>query len=243
MVTERKYPTTTDKHIGIEVEFLSPLAKAKIIEILEQSKLKNYYHLHTDSSITMDKPPAFYCPLCGGLSHLIQRGNVQFFSCDHVYADAPPKGVLLGHELSLVIKQKNLKSSLFLLRKDLKDIEASVNSTCGLHIHLDMRSRNVNQCFIDLIKSQKLLFSLVDKKRKGSEFCAEVPEDMADVDDGDHHDAINGEAYGKHRTIEVRMHHGTLDMWAMYKWTKLLISIVDRKKPSFYIQNYIRSAA
>ena len=51
-------------------------------------------------------------------------------------------------------------------------------------------------------------------------------------------DAINLHAYSEHKTIEVRLHHGTVDTEEVYNWATLLCSIVDNKKnPTKIVQN------
>ena len=131
-----------------------------------------------------------------------------------------------------------------------------VNSSCGLHVHLDMRQRRPTKCYKNLIRTQDILMQLVDSTRRNNvEYCEKVNVDPALLkklyfsDTGkpdyngmyigrgnqssnptyDRYTAINAQAYYKFRTIEVRLHHGSIDMTEIYNWCLLLTTIVDAR--------------
>ena len=103
----------------------------------------------------------------------------------------------------------------------------NVNTTCGLHVHLDMRNRDERKCFKSLFNCQDLLFKAVDSSRVGNEYCRKVPESFEDTQRLGHYAAISTKAYSKHQTIELRMHEGTTDVDKVVNWYKMLIAIAD----------------
>lgn len=134
-----------------------------------------------------------------------------------------------GHkyELRILIKEKDLSKSLVALDKFLKAGKFGVNKTCGLHVHLDMRNRNMNECYASLRKFQDLLFAMVSTDRQYNDrYCAYVD----DTNQETRKVAINKRAYEKHRTLEIRLHQGTLDMKKIENWVGLLLKIVHTKQ-------------
>ena len=210
-VTTRKHPKDDDKHLGLEIEFLSPLSKATIAKILNKSEIAHTFHLHSDSSV-QDEPSdkIVKCPKCRYPVNInghptVKNGlvictnyiystvvNMTGHTCNTSVCKAEPKPELIGHELSVLFKEKDLTSTLKYLKKDLLAIQASVNKTCGLHVHLDMRERGVAGSYSRLVKAQSLLFKLVDKSRHSNSFCERSPNDWKD---SDHYSAINANGY------------------------------------------------
>lgn len=130
-------------------------------------------------------------------------------------------------ELRVLLPEKKLKVGLSKLSKILKSKDFGVNDSCGLHIHLDMRHRNVDECYSRLLKFQDVLFGLVDKKRWDNEFCEYTTQENVNL----RYVAINKSAYDRHQTIEIRLHHATLDMKKIEKWVNLLLTIIGSKNP------------
>jgi len=128
------------------------------------------------------------------------------------------------YELRLLIPQKELTRVLKKFDRVFKVARLKTNETCGLHVHLDMRRRNEDECFAKLLKFQDALYALVNKDRWNNTYCRQT-----DEDDRDHHMGINMEAYDEHETIEVRIHHGTTDTRAIEQWVRLLLNVIDAK--------------
>jgi hypothetical protein len=127
-------------------------------------------------------------------------------------------------EMRILIPEKKLAFYLKRLSKLFVKKQFGINESCGLHIHLDMRNRDVEKCFKRLLKFQDVLFGMVDKDRWTNVYCSPTP-------DHNHYGAINRSAYEKHKTIEIRMHHATLDMKQIEKWVNLLLRIIGDNKP------------
>lgn len=129
----------------------------------------------------------------------------------------------LDCELRILLKEKQLSSGLKKVNKLLKKSKFGVNDSCGLHIHLDMRNRDVEKCYKRLLAFQDVLFAMVEKDRRNNDYCKFTTKENQKV----RHVAINKEAYLIHKTIEVRLHHGTLNTKSIEKWIKLLLRIIE----------------
>ena len=136
-----------------------------------------------------------------------------------------------SYELKILLKEREMSKILKKVQLLLKRIKAKTNSSCGLHVHLDMRKRSLSRCFENLQTSQKLLFGLVNKDRQHSGFC-----DYTGKEDWSR-SAINRAAYHKHKTIEVRLHHGTVNMEIVENWVKLLLKLVNCRKKLEDVKN------
>lgn len=129
-----------------------------------------------------------------------------------------------GREMRLLVPEKKLKVVLNKLSKMFKSNAFGVNDSCGLHVHLDMRNRNVNKCYQKLLKFQDVLFGMVSEDRWDNNYCS-----YTTPNDNDRYVAINKVSYHKHKTIEVRLHHATLNMGLVEKWVQLLLQIIGAK--------------
>ena len=128
-------------------------------------------------------------------------------------------------EIKILAREDNFQEILASVGKLLKKIKAKVNDSCSVHVHLDMRNRNFKECYYKFINCQKLLFGMVDKSRHDNHFCSY----NTDFDYGGRQVAINRHSYNKHRTLEIRLHHGTLDMNKVCNWINLLLLILKTK--------------
>lgn len=105
-----------------------------------------------------------------------------------------------------------------------------VNKSCGLHIHLDQRNREMAQVeatYTRLAAAQPLLQRFVSESRLGEEgrrYAAASPRNWSV---SSRYRAINACAYRAHRTIEVRLHQGTVDATKIANWAALLCAIAD----------------
>ncbi len=136
------------------------------------------------------------------------------------------------YELRILLKEAKLKPMLKKIGKFFKAARLETNDSCGLHVHLDMRNRSFDKCYAKLVKFQDVLFGMVDKGRWDNEFC-EYSDETPDFHE--RYKAINAVAFQSKKTIEVRLHHGTVDTERIYQWVKLLLSAINAKKaiPTF----------
>lgn len=139
------------------------------------------------------------------------------------------------HELCVLASERKIERVIKEVCKLLKG-NSSVNKTCGLHVHLDMRNRNVDKAYANLWAAQPFLYAMCPKTRIKNSYCKPV----ANFEEGkrggpygdDRYVGINRTAYYRHKTIEVRIHSSTLDAVKIVSWVKLLTKIADCKKVS-----------
>jgi hypothetical protein len=131
-------------------------------------------------------------------------------------------------EMRILVPEKKLSETLKKLNKLFVKNEFGINWSCGLHIHLDMRNRDVEKCYNKLLKCQDVLFGMVDRERWGSEYCEYA---IPKLNAHSRYVAINKTAYQTHKTIEVRLHQATLDMKRIEQWIQLLLKVIGNQTP------------
>jgi hypothetical protein len=130
-----------------------------------------------------------------------------------------------GHEIAIVAPASKMSEVLNKVCTVLDEHGAYVNSTCGLHVHLDARKSNQKLMFSNLVNSQKLLYSMCPKSRYDNSYCApnESGTDMYEY--GGRYWGINPGSYQKHKTIEVRLHSGSVNADKIIHWIYILKKI------------------
>lgn len=191
-----KSPLTGIQYIGLEIECYAKMSCISLQKLFFKYDLEDYVMIGSDSSIT---PPG---------------NNDNPDSSDYYHT----------FELRLLIPQADLHNALKKFGRVFRMARLKVNDSCGLHVHVDMRQRDPDDCYRKLLDFQDALFAIVNKDRWNNEYCRRTEED-----DRDHHMAINFEAFDEHRTIEIRMHHGCVDTDKIEKWVRLLVNVVDAK--------------
>ena len=143
-------------------------------------------------------------------------------------------------ELRVLVKQSELKETLLKLTKLFKRHDCYTNRSCGFHVHLDMRQRDVVKAYSKLFNVQSIMLKTQSKTRVKSKFCKPVTVSKITkkmLNDGDisladdlsskRYVTINPNSYKKHKTIEVRLHEGTVKFNDLYYWTMFLVDVVD----------------
>lgn len=138
-----------------------------------------------------------------------------------------------GHELKLLLPENNFKVILKQVLDYLVKEGYVAGDDCGMHVHIDMRNRDQKLVYKNLFKFQNMMLAMVPKKRRQNRFC--VPNSHPDFDSqtsraGSRYHVINTLSFTKHQTLEVRLHHGTLDYHLASNWLKLLMKIANLKE-------------
>lgn len=126
------------------------------------------------------------------------------------------------------------------------DNGAEVDNECGLHVHIDLRDFNKQEfvrLFYILRKVESVTRLLVTEERNSNHFCSaslsQVRTDdrrgfderiMDYCESMQRYSAYNFSAYYDHGTVEIRLHHGTLNYEEIRNWVLLHLSIVDFAK-------------
>lgn len=116
----------------------------------------------------------------------------------------------------------------------LKELGAMVNTSCGLHVHLDARNLTNEQKetrSFNLENSLNVLFKMLPKSRSKSTYCKKQRSTS------DRYSAINMTALDKFGTIEIRMHSGTTDFDKIKNWCEILKAIYFSGNEPIYKQH------
>lgn len=146
-----------------------------------------------------------------------------------------PKENETAFELALLFHERNFKTDLKKVIKVLNDCGAVVeNRRCGLHVHLDMRSRSKSLVYSNLVATQSALLTVVDPKRINNEFCRLVTSRKFPTtftgERQERYKTINAAAFFRYKTLEVRMYQGCVNYQEIVNWMSLLITIANYKK-------------
>lgn len=231
-------PKSKSKHLGIEIEFISKLDRKEANKLL--------------SIMGMNK----WCDIVGDISIDLNDGREAEADSYSEYDDygnyIEDEQSEFGLELRILATQQTLKAKLILVKKFLKHAALYVNESCGLHVHLDMRNRNLEKAVNRLLDRQSEFRQMVPEHRRNNEdFCGEVKKEelyrgpVIDHDEygysiyekrntinpnnSPRYKDINVQAYSKYKTVEVRIHEATLDTKDIYNWCNYLINVVDGK--------------
>ena len=107
-------------------------------------------------------------------------------------------------------------------------VDARVNKTCGLHVHLDVRGLNIGEIedkYAKLVSVQGILYSMQPQSRQTSIFCTKNKSRTL-VRKSYRYDGINGQAVFKYKTIETRIHAGTTDFTKISNWIDILSMVM-----------------
>lgn len=196
IVFTAKYPRTQERHVGIELEFISSADRNELGAMLASAGLGEYVHLKGDGSIRVDK------------------------SGYH------------AHELSACIPESQRKVVISKIAAVLKEAGALINKSCGFHVHLDMRNRDRQKAFSNLVSAQNVFYAMNPKSRKESNYCKKtMSKDLDKERNGSRYKGVNAAALGKYGTLEIRIHSGTVDDAKINNWVDLLISVADADAP------------
>jgi hypothetical protein len=78
------------------------------------------------------------------------------------------------------------------------------------------------------IAFEKLFFDMVEFDRRNNSYCAPLGHYTSDR--GDRYRALNMLAYESHKTLEVRMHHGTVKADEIISWIRILLWFFESAK-------------
>lgn len=135
----------------------------------------------------------------------------------------------IGAEVTVLLDLRNGFGKLHEVCKVLNTMGASVNDTCGLHVHLDQFNFNRDEAQVNASKLGAflpILGKLVPQSRRNNSYCRL---DVSAINGDSRYFAVNATAYSKHKTIEVRLHSGTTNADKIEQWVKLLRAIVELK--------------
>lgn len=246
---EDKKPVTSERHVGVEIEFVSELSSTQIRKKFASAGLHKHVTYHSDGSVSgnsdgevdcdgscRDDCDCTYCN--GGCTDSCDCELLDGAHCNtnHCPGDHDcncectcESSSNEGHEICVIAPASEIESIVKRVCEVLNsDCDASVNKTCGLHVHLDMRRMNkarLQGAYSRLTKNQPLLEALVPKSRLSNKYCERnTTHDLDDAlsNNSGRYWIINFQALKEHKTLEVRLHSGTTDAVKIISWIRLL---------------------
>lgn len=141
-----------------------------------------------------------------------------------------------------ILKGKAGENSLKKACDALNQVGASVNRSCGLHVHFGaekLSDAHYVRVFKNYQKCERVIDSFLAPSRRGTNnhYCMglagihfENCQTKRDVRGALHYDRyykVNAEAYACHKTIEFRQHQGTTDYKKIIMWVQFLRKLIE----------------
>lgn len=140
-------------------------------------------------------------------------------------------------EVTVLCKESELESVMAAVCKvlSLPSVDARANNSCGLHVHLDMRNRKVDEAYKKLFHSQSIMLNMLPSNRRSDtspwaqQYCQRNKAGTFSEHDktSNRYFNINTKSFNKFKTLEIRSHSGTVNATKIINWVKLLTMIVS----------------
>lgn len=226
-------PATSERHIAVEIEAVTKM-------------------YNTDLAILFAKK----------IPHLCKNVQIKNDASIRINPTNSTSGFISTAEIVYINSEANFREGLYQLCNVLKEV-ATVNSSCGLHVHLDMRfkqEKTVVEYFKRLYRLESLLYKMQPPSRSSNMYCEKrwqrsfryhstkfpTPKSTLSLldnvftindtcrvfpspDRGDYrYYGINTKALTKYRTIELRMHSGSINAFKIDSWVQFLLCVIDQ---------------
>lgn len=159
-----------------------------------------------------------------------------------IVSDSSLVGENTQEVVSPILRGNDGLNSLQTLCKSLSEIDAKVNVSCGLHVHIGAANMS-DAHYCRLVRNYQKIEGVIDtfmpNSRRGnnSRWChtlqgidfssCTTKEDIARAMNGDRYFKVNAQAYYRHHTIEFRQHSGTTDYEKISNWVLFLAKLVE----------------
>ncbi len=213
LIYQGKAPGSEDlgQWVSVEIECVLPNKQAETNFVLfcRKNGFSRYVTIKNDGSISAyscecDSDEGENCDSCGGNSSAF------------------------GREIILTFKVDNVEF-LYKVCAELARQKATVNKTCGLHVHFDCRpydSRQVTIMAKRVALTVPALKQMLPQSRQNNSYCQDVINSMKR---GSRYCFVNLHSYRKYQTLEIRGHSGTIDPTKIINWIKLIRILMASK--------------
>lgn len=199
---------------GVEIECYNVLRQSLIEKGAEKGlQVRSEGYNHTDNS-------HYY--------KIVSDGSLQGFNSNEV--------------VSPILKGSKVKGSLKAICEALAECGASVNRSCGLHVHIGAASMS-DEHYCRLVRNYQRLENVIDSFMPVSRRCdnnmyshtlqgidfsgCTSKADIARAMNYDRYYKVNSIAYDRHKTIEFRQHSGTTEYDKIINWILFLAKLVE----------------
>lgn len=132
------------------------------------------------------------------------------------------------HEYRFLSPRDKLEKRLHTFCQFLRESDHKVNKSCGLHVHFDFRHKTYEEVRKIAMRTDKWLQSLKElvplSRRENAEYC------KFGVCRHDRYRAVNLSSHGRYKTLEIRLHSGTIDYTKMINWIRLIEVLFQTKR-------------
>lgn len=208
--------------MGAFMKFLKSKDKQIVFEEKKPQTKDNYLGVEIE----------FFCDLNqDDLSFKLYEQGLGKYICLKFDGSIRTENNMYPHEVTILAKEKEMAEVIQQVSKILLASNAKVNKSCGLHVHLDMRNRDHEVAFHNLVSAQNILFAMNPYSRQSGTYCKRVDsKDFKSAASGDRYFGINATAHKKHHTIEIRLHSGTVQAVKINNWIELLLLVIAKKE-------------
>lgn len=207
-----KSPKDNTNYVGVELEFMCDFNQEKLGFMLFDAGVGKQVTVASDGSLRCceDRQP----------------GNCSEHSNKFL------------HEVCILLKENDYEDTMKKVCKVLAKSNAVVNKSCGMHVHIDMRTRDADRAYQNLVSAQNILFKMNPKSRT-ERYAKKITERDLNIAkrSGERYHGINPIALNKHNTIEIRVHSGTIDYTKITNWIAILLKIANHSER--IVKNYV----
>jgi hypothetical protein len=221
MLDTGKVPTSKNKYVGIEIEFLTTRGPniVKLKKLLIEDDLQWNCNLGSDGSVK----DTTFVPKIVMRPHINWRGESE--KTPVILNEEERKW---GYELRILAQENEAPEIVNRVCDIISECDGIINTTCGLHVHVDLRNRDYETVYNNMFMVQNLMFKTQPKSRTtGNKYCRKLIKMFGPKSRAGRYHAINRAAYKAHRTIEIRLHEPTLVAKEILMWTGFLIDIAN----------------
>lgn len=141
-----------------------------------------------------------------------------------------------GIELQILCQTNEVESVMAKIQRVIDNplVDGYTNRSCGLHVHVDMRNRDLALVYRNFVRVQGLLRGSQPFGRVNNIHCRENDSEVFNFKKVDRREdrywTINGHAFNEHKTLEIRTHEGTTNCQAIVNWVKFVDAIASFTK-------------
>lgn len=229
---------------GVYVQFLKEQEKRIVFSNKTPKELlKNYIGVELEFICNTKQDELGNKLYDAGLGRFVTLKEDHSIKCNHgrYPVECPDHDVReYGHELCVIAKENEYLDILKKVCVVLAEVKAVVNKTCGMHVHIDMRNRDVEKAYQNFLSSQGILLKMNPKSRtemyakKNNQRDFEEARTRGGNRDGrvdqERYYGINAKSFTTHKTIEIRFHAGTVDFTKITNWIAILLNIANHNE-------------
>ncbi len=209
MANTKKPTDPKARYVGVEIELAAVETRAQLCDAIFAAGIGKHIGVKDDGSIGSGSRDG-----AGGAERSTLKAKFPH-----------------AHEITVLAKESEIEGVLKKLCAVLNnELHTAVDKTCGLHVHFDMRNRDVAISFNNLVLSQQFLYAMLPAQRRNSGYARPTKGTTMKDRGSDRYQGVNGEAFHKYQTLELRMHCGTTNFTKIANWVKLGIAICDSPK-------------